>query len=263
MLSNFTLTTRKKDFYILKCLLAIVISTVIVISCSLFSGGVVSAVYFGSSLRSLPIYRVNRNDKKISISFDCAWGVDYTDQILSIAEKFNVKCTFFAVQFWVEKYPDYVKKISQAGHDVETHSATHSHMSRLSKNAIIKELEESKEAIEKLTGKPVRLFRPPFGEYDNLLIDTAKEMGLYSVQWDVDSLDWKDLSASEIAERVLKRVKSGSIILCHNNGLHTAESLPMIFSTLINEGYEFLPISELIYKENYLIGSDGEQRQTN
>mgnify|MGYP000914799838 CR=1 FL=1 len=91
------------------------------------------------------------------------------------------------------------------------------------------------------------------------LVETAKEAGLYTIQWDVDSLDWKNLSGQEIALRVVNGVKSGSIILCHNNGLHTAEALPVILSALKNKGYRFVPIGELIYRENYSMRSDGRQ----
>ena len=110
-----------------------------------------------------------------------------------------------------------------------------------------------------ITGKKTELFRPPFGEYDDLLIDCAEKSSLTTIQWDVDSLDWKDLSAEEIANRVIAKVKSGSIILCHNNGLHTAESLPLIFAALKQKGYEFVPISKLVYKQNYTIDSSGRQ----
>ena len=214
----------------------------------------------GGTARSLPIYSVERTDKKIAISFDCAWGVDYTDKLLSIMEKNDVKCTFFAVQFWVEKYPEYAEKIVDAGHELGTHSRTHSYMSTLSETAIRDELQTSADAIEKATGQKTNLFRAPYGDYDNLLIDTAQSMGFYTVQWDVDSLDWKNLSATEIAMRVINGAKNGSIILCHNNGLHTADALPLIFSTLKNRGYEFVPIGELIYKENYTIDGNGRQK---
>ncbi len=212
-----------------------------------------------SSSRSLPIYSVDTEEKKVAISFDCAWGVDYTEKLLEIMAKNDVRCTFFAVQFWVEKYPEYVEKIVAAGHEMGTHSRTHSYMSKLSENEIRDELTTSAAAIEKITGQKVTLFRPPYGDYDNLLIDTCNSMGIYPIQWDVDSLDWKNLSGTEIAMRVVNGAKNGSIILCHNNGLHTAESLPMIFSTLKNRGYEFVPISELIYKENYTIDVNGRQ----
>ena len=212
------------------------------------------------SARALPIYAVARDDKKIAISFDCAWGVEYTDALLDIMQKNDVRCTFFAVQFWVEKYPEYAQKIVSAGHELGTHSRTHSHMSKLSKDAIQDELTTSMDAIEKATGQKTDLFRAPYGDYNDLLINTAQETGLYIVQWDVDSLDWKNLSATEIAMRIINGAKSGSIILCHNNGLHTAKALPMVFSTLKNRGYEFVPIGELIYRENYTIDTNGTQR---
>lgn len=213
--------------------------------------------------RVLPIYSVEREDKTIAISFDCAWGAEHTDELLKIMDEQNVKCTFFMVQFWAEKYPDYVKKIAAAGHEIGTHSRTHPKMSELTKEQIQSELKTSCETIENVTGKKVDLFRPPFGDYNDLLVETAKEMGLYTIQWDVDSLDWKNLSGQEIALRVVNGVKSGSIILCHNNGLHTADALPVILSTLKNKGYKFVPIGELIYRENYSMRSDGRQMPAN
>ena len=212
-----------------------------------------------AAARSLPIYSVQTEEKKVAISFDCAWGVEYTDKLLEIMEQNDVRCTFFAVQFWVEKYPEYAAKIVNAGHELGTHSRTHSYMSKLSEEEIIDELTTSCAAIERATGQKTNLFRAPYGDYDNLLIDTASSMGLYTIQWDVDSLDWKNLSATEIAMRIINGAKNGSIILCHNNGLHTAESLPLIFSTLKNRGYEFVPIGELIYKDNFFIDANGRQ----
>ena len=217
------------------------------------------AVNAMTKARSLPIYSVAREEKKIAISFDCAWGTEHTDAILKALDQNDVRCTFFMVEFWTEKYPEYVKKIDEAGHEIGTHSKTHPYMSKLSEAEIRAELSSSSEAITAVTGKKVDLFRPPYGDYDNLVIDTAKSMGIYSIQWDVDSLDWKDLSATDIAMRIINGVKPGSIILCHNNGLHTAEALPLIFSTLQNRGYEFGPIGELIYRENYTIDSAGKQ----
>lgn len=213
--------------------------------------------------RVLPIYSVEREDKTIAISFDCAWGAEHTDELLKIMDEQDVKCTFFMVQFWAEKYPDYVKKIAAAGHEIGTHSRTHPKMSELTKEQIQSELKTSCETIENVTGKKVDLFRPPFGDYNDLLVETAKEMGLYTIQWDVDSLDWKNLSGQEIALRVVNGAKSGSIILCHNNGLHTADALPVILSALKNKGYRFVAIGEMIYRENYSMKSDGRQIPAN
>ena len=217
------------------------------------------AVYFNNTVRKLPIYSVGTEEKKISISFDCAWGVDYTDTLLDVLKRENVRATFFMVEFWTEKYPEYVKKISDNGNEIGTHSATHPYLSKLGESEIRKELTTSSEAIEKITGKKVELFRPPYGDYDDLLIETATDMGLYTIQWDVDSLDWKDLSASDIAMRIVSRTREGSIILCHNNGKHTAEALPIVLDTLKNKGFTFVPIGELIYREGYTMDSTGRQ----
>ncbi len=217
------------------------------------------AVYNGKTMRKLPVYSVERTDKKIAISFDCAWGTEYTDAILDTLQRENVRATFFMVQFWTEKYPEYAKKIAEKGNEIGTHSATHSYMSKQSKEQIVQELRSSATAIETAIGKKPDLFRAPFGDYDDLLIETAQEEGFFTIQWDVDSLDWKNLSANDIAMRVISRVQSGSIILCHNNGLHTAEALPIILDTLKNKGYEFVPIGELIYRENYTIDANGRQ----
>ena len=208
----------------------------------------------------MPIYCVEKESKVISISFDCAWGTDHTDSILKNLEQNQIKATFFMVEFWTEKYPDYVKKISENGHEIGTHSATHSKMSKQTAEEIKKELASSSKAITDITGKKVELFRAPFGDYDDELIKTASEQGYYTIQWDVDSLDWKNLSSGDIAMRIINKVQNGSIILMHNNGLHTAEALPIIFQTLKNRGYKFVPIGELILRENYFIDGTGKQR---
>lgn len=217
------------------------------------------AVFAGGTVRELPIYSVGRDDKHISVTFDCAWGTEHTDAILGALAAENVRATFFMVEFWAEKYPEYVKKIDEAGHEIGTHSATHSYMSKLSAAAVAAELESSSAAIEKVTGKEVELFRAPYGDYDDLLIETAAAQGYTTVQWDVDSLDWKDLSASEIALRVTGGARQGSIILCHNNGLHTAEALPAVFSALQSAGYTFVPVGELLIRGPSTIDAAGRQ----
>ncbi len=249
----FAVLVKRK---VLTCI-AIALS-VVALALTLKTTGVYS-VFYGGNLRKLPIYKVQTEEKKIAISFDCAWGTDYTEQLLSVMQNQNVKCTFFMVEFWAKKYPDYVKKIFLAGHEIGTHSSTHPYMSKLDKVAIQKELASSVQAIETVTGKKVEVFRPPYGDYDDLLIDTASEMGLYTIQWDVDSLDWQNLSATEITKRVTEKVQNGSIVLFHNQGLHTAEALPTIIKILKEKGYTFVSIGELIYRDNYRIAVDGTQ----
>ena len=249
----FTVLYKKKIFSLLFLLLAVVVCATFVS----ITGA--EQVFYGYAVKKLPIYRVQTDEKKVAISFDCAWGTDYTDKLLAIMQEENVKCTFFMVEFWTKKYPDYVKKISDAGHEIGTHSATHPYMSKLDKAAIERELTTSTQAIESITNKKVELFRPPYGDYDDLLIDTAYALNLYTIQWDVDSLDWKDLSSSQIEQRVVSRVKNGSIVLFHNQGLHTADALKNIITALKNKGYTFVPIGELIYRDNFKMAVDGAQ----
>lgn len=232
---------------------------VTVLSVSVYFTGAY-AVYFGTTPRLVPIYCVEKQEKVVSVTFDCAWGTEYTDKILKALKASSVRATFFMVEFWTEKYGDFVKKIDESGCEIGTHSSTHSYMSKLNAEAIKQELTSSSEAIEKVTGKPVELFRAPYGDYDDELIRTASELGYYTIQWDVDSLDWKDLSASDIAMRVINGVKPGSIVLMHNNGLHTAEAVPIILETLKNRGYSFVPVGELIYRENYIVDGTGMQK---
>lgn len=254
-MSNLAVTVKLKS--IIACLL-----TALTITALSFGAHYTSAyaVWFGNTPRLLPIYSVGREDKTISISFDCAWGTDYTDKILDALRVSDVKATWFMVEFWTEKYPEYVKKIDKAGHEIGTHSATHSYMSKQNAEEIRLELKTSSQAITDITGKDVELFRPPYGDYNDRLVKTASEEGFYCIQWDVDSLDWRDLSATDIAMRVINGAKNGSIILMHNNGLHTAEAVPIIIETLKNKGFTFVPIGELIYRENYTIDVTGRQQ---
>lgn len=209
--------------------------------------------------KELPIYSVERNDKKISISIDAAWGDEYTQDILDTLDKYNVKTTFFLVGFWVDKYPHQVEEIHKRGHEIGNHSSTHPNMSQLSKEQIIKELKETEDKIINITNKKPILFRPPFGDYNDLVIQTAKELGYYTIQWDIDSLDWKEFGVEPVIDRVVKNVSDGSIVLFHNNAKYIKEYLPLIIERLQEKGYEIVPISELIYKDNFQMDNRGRQ----
>ncbi len=251
----FTVISKKKAITYISIVLIFLILILVL-------GAGAQGAFSAQGKRELPVYYVKTDQKKIAISFDCAWGVDYTDTLLEVMREQDVKCTFFTVEFWTKKHPDYIKKIHEAGHEIGTHSATHPYMSKLDKSTIVKELTTSSQAIEQITQRKVELFRAPYGDYNDLLINTAKELGLYTIQWDVDSLDWKDLSKEQITERVVSRVKSGSIVLFHNQGLHTHQALPQIIKKLKEKGYTFCTIGELIYRDNYKMGADGAQIAT-
>lgn len=212
-----------------------------------------------ATTRELPIYCVKRDNKAVSLTFDAAWGNEDTQMLIDILGKYNVKATFFIVGAWVDKYPDSVKALSDAGHEIMNHSNNHEHFSKLSSQQIITNITTCNNKISAVTGVTPTLFRAPYGEYDDHVIKTLKSMGMYTIQWDVDSLDWKDLSASEITRRVTSKVEAGSIVLFHNAALHTPEALPSIIEYLIQNGYSIVPVSELLLKGDYTIDHIGRQ----
>ena len=182
------------------------------------------------------------------------------ETLISILKQYNVPATFFVVGEWVDKYPDEVKRLSEAGHDVMNHSATHPYMTSLSKEKMIEQLNICNNKISAITGKTPNLFRCPYGDYNNNVISTVESIGMKTIQWDVDSLDWKDSATVEsIVTRVTGKVKNGSIVLFHNDATHTPAALPIILEKLIAEGYTFVKIADLIYYENYEIIHDGTQ----
>ncbi|MBQ9886767.1 MAG: polysaccharide deacetylase family protein [Lachnospiraceae bacterium] len=211
--------------------------------------------------RELPIYCVDTKEKKVALSFDAAWGNDDTRNILDILSRYNVHVTFFMTGGWVEKYPDDVKAIAAAGHDLGNHSEHHYEMSKLSVSQIKDELLSVHNKVKELTGCEMCLFRPPYGDYNNALVTTSKECNYYTIQWSVDSLDWKDYGVQKIADTVLnhKALDNGAIILMHNGAKYTPEALPQIIEGLQNKGYEIVPISALILKDNYHLDNTGKQ----
>ena len=246
----------------MKCLVItkrqIMLSCALVLALTVCIVGTMSA--FAGNDRKLPIYCVETEEKKIAISFDAAWGNDDTQQLINILSNYNVPATFFVVGAWVDKYPESVKQLSDAGHRVENHSNTHPYMTKLSNEQISNELSSCNQKIASVTGRTPTLIRPPYGDYDNHVIEAVEQAGMYCIQWDVDSLDWKDSATPEnIAERVISKVKPGSIVLFHNDADHTPAALPTILKTLKEQGYEFVFIENLIYKENYEIIHDGTQ----
>lgn len=215
---------------------------------------------FADSDRLLPIYCVETDKKQVAISFDAAWGNDDTDELIRILKEYDVPATFFVVGAWVDKYPESVKALSDAGHQIQNHSNTHPHMPQLSRAQMKDEITCCNEKIKAITGVEPTLLRPPYGDYDNALIETMNELKMATIQWDVDSLDWKENATPEsICDRVTKKVKNGSIVLFHNDADHTPAALPNILKTLKEQGYEFVFISDLILKDNYEIKHDGTQ----
>lgn len=212
-----------------------------------------------AAARRLPVYSVQRDDKVVALSFDAAWGNEDTQQLIDILEKYSVKTTFFVVGDWAEKYPDSVRALADAGHEVMNHSSHHAHFLQLSDEQIAEDLAASNERISAITGVSPTLFRCPYGEYDDHVIQAVSNAGMTAVQWNVDSLDWKGISADEITSRVVKNVTPGSIVLFHNAAENTPEALPAILEALLADGYSVIPVSQILLTGDTVIDHTGRQ----
>lgn len=230
--------------------------------------GIANVVYYGETVETsstveklLPIYNVQTEEKKIAFTMNCAWSADDIDEILKVLDDNNVKITFFMVGDWVANNPEAVKKISGAGHEIGCHSNTHPHVNNLSYEENLSEIRLCSEKIEKLTGIKPNLYRAPYGEYNNTVLQSAKDEGYFTIQWNLDTLDYKDLTGEQMWARIGSKLSNGSIILSHNGTEHTADSLDLLIKNIKKQGYEIVKVSDIIYQDNYIINSNGTQVQ--
>ena len=190
---------------------------------------------------------------------NCDWNADDIDSILETLKNNNVHITFFMVGDWVDKYPEAVKKINEAGHEIGSHSNTHPHVNKLSAEKNLEEINLSVAKIQKITGQKTNIYRAPYGEYNNTVIKTAEENGYYTIQWNLDTLDYKGLTGEQMWNRLKNKLENGAIILSHNGTKHTADSLDILIKNIKSRGYEIITVSQLIYKDNYIINGNGTQ----
>ncbi len=146
------------------------------------------AAVAAATQRDLPIYCVQKDSKVCSLTFDAAWGNEDTQQLIDILGKYNIKATFFVVGEWVEKYPESVRALHGAGHEIMNHSNDHAHYSQLSRDEIIADVNACNDKIEAVTGVRPTLIRPPYGEYDDNVITAIRSTGMEPIQWDVEPL---------------------------------------------------------------------------
>ena len=202
----------------------------------------------------LPIYNVKTDEKKVSLTMNCAWNADDIDKILEVLKQNDTTITFFMVGDWIEKNQEAVKKINEAGHEIGSHSDTHPHVNQLSYEENIEQIEKSNDRIEKITGKRTNLYRAPYGEYNQTVIKAAQDKSYYAIQWNLDTLDYTGLDGVSMWNRLKDKLNGGDIILMHNGTKHTADSLDMIIKNIKEKGLE-------IVKDNYYIDVNGMQNQ--
>ena len=250
----FTYTTSRKKL----------LRTIIIVLAALAGAGIILAAVMSSfkvsaASRKLPIYSVSRGDNKIALTFDCAWGNSNTDLLLRLLKDADAKATFFVTGEFCDKYPEDVKKMYDAGHEIANHSDTHPHVEGININDLIADTNECSRKIQMITGEKPVLYRAPYGEYDDSVVTTIEGMGMKMIQWSVDSIDWQEPDADTIIDRITKGTESGSILLFHNDLENTAEALPQILTALKQKGFTFSRVSDMVYDDSYHIDGNGVQ----
>lgn len=228
---------------------------------SLFAKVPENTIETASTSKQLPIYNVKTDEQKISLTINCAWNDDDIDKILETLDKHQVKVTFFMVGDWIEKYSESARKIHEAGHELANHSYNHPHVNNLNYDKNLEQIKKCSQLIEKITGNPSTLYRGPYGEYNDTVMQSAKDSNHSVIQWSIDTLDYKALTGEQMWERIESKLENGSIILMHNGTENTANSLDMIINNIKNKGFNIVSVSDLIYKDNYSIDNNGTQHK--
>lgn len=212
-----------------------------------------NAVLPTSSFYGPVIYQGSQSDKVVALTFDDGPNLPYTFQILDILAKYNIKATFFLIGQNAEKYPEAAKAIAQKGHQIGSHTYTHSDLLKLDEAQIAAEMTKSVEVIGNATGTRLKLLRPPHGFRDPLVLQLAKEQKLDIVQWSVMAEDWKKPGVEVIADRVLSKARNGSIVLLHDGDgaiggdrSQTVAATEIIIRKLGQQGFRFVTVDEIL-----------------
>ena len=223
---------------------------IVLLAIAVFFFTISSVIYVNAYHRLKPIYDVPVKEKVVALTFDISWGNQTPEPVIEILKKNGVRSTFFLSGPWTRQYPEIPQRIKKDGHEIASHGYRHINLSTLSRTEIKEEITKAHEAIKEVTGTTPHLIRTPNGDYNDEVIKAARECGYQVIQWSVDSLDWMNPGAATISERVIKRVKPGSIILMHASDTckQTTEALPVILEELKKQGYKFVTVSELIKK---------------
>lgn len=201
----------------------------------------------GLLAREMPIFYVKNNAPEICLTFDISWGEKTLPLVLKVLEEQQVPSTFFLSGPWAVRHPEFAKAIYNQGHEIASHGDRHLNLSQYPKEIVTENIYKAHQDLLSVVERVAPYFRPPNGDYDDLVIDTARELGFETIIWSVDSLDWKNPGSSYMVSRVLKRSFPGAIILCHasdsSREIHLA--LPGIISGLRKKGYRLVTLSQL------------------
>lgn len=210
-----------------------------------------------------PIFRVRTDKPWVALSFDAGSDRGHAEEIMDILEKYQLTSTFFLTADWMRQNPEDAKSIVARGHEIGNHSINHPSFPKLSAEKMAAQIQETHQVAKDLTGVDMCLFRFPYGDYNNTSVDVVKNCGYYGIQWSVDSIDWRNEGHDIIINRVLnhKNLGNGSIVLMHMAATYTPSALEEIIQGIQAKGYEIVPVSQLIYENNYHMDAAGNQIQ--
>ncbi len=195
---------------------------------------------------AVAIYRGNPAKRMVALTFDATYGDNQTPRLLEILRNNGIRATFFLSGIWPVNFPDLARSIAAEGHEIGNHSYTHPHMPQLSQPEIRNQIIRAEAVIRSITGRDTYLFRPPFGEYDQAMLNVLAQLGYVTIMWTVDSLDWQNPGVDAIVNRVVNNVQTGAIILMHQAAVQTPQALPRIISRLRQLGYSFGTVTEVL-----------------
>lgn len=198
-----------------------------------------------ASVSPRPIYQGQTTEKKVAFACNVFWGEEYLPSMLETLQNQQVQITFFIGGIWAEKHPELIEQLAAAGQEIANHSYNHPHPNQLNKEKNQEQILRTAKLLEPLTGKPNRLYAPPYGEFNETVLQAAAELGYTTTLWSIDTVDWKKPAPEVIENRVMKKLHPGAIILIHPMDC-TRQVLPRLIQKITEQGYTITTVSNLI-----------------
>lgn len=224
-----------------------VLGFVLLASTSPVEAPVVEVAGRASPALSWPVFYVKTDQKAVALTFDISWGTKTPYLVLPVLERANQKATFFLSGPWATRNADIARAIAAAGHEIASHGDRHDNLSTLDSAGVEQNVKKAHTDLKQILGVEMRFFRPPNGDYDDTVVDTAKALGYETIIWSVDSLDWKNPGVSTMISRVTRMAFPGAIILFHasDSSRETHLALPETIQALRDAGYKIVTLGEL------------------
>lgn len=191
-----------------------------------------------------PIYQGGAQPKKMALTCNVVWGEEYVPEMLKILKKNNVKMTFFMGGEWVKGFPTLTKEIAK-DHELGNHSYSHPHPTFISREENIDEIKRTEQEVYKVTKIKTRLYAPPYGEFNNTVLQAAGESGYKTILWSIDTRDWQQPSPDVIVKRICDKAHNGAIVLMHPTE-PTVKALQEIIDSLKKQGYQLTTVSDVV-----------------